>query len=560
MTDSSPANVQGDASTSPQVFRTATRSHEKLEAAIQALKEETSRAGWSHKRVWVADMLHSPITENVLRAVIIFNLVVVVLETDGSAANGQQGPKSWIQYVNYFFSATYFLELLARFFVHRSKIFDDGGRICDFLIVMTDVLNIMLSLFVFSTGFSAISLLRIFRLARLSRALKVLSYFPVLYLFVRGLSSALKATFWGACFVAFSVMMWSILSVQILHPLNQEITKAGIYSKQGCTHCSQAWDSVWNSAVTITQHVIAGDAWGDVCIPMIKHAPYTLFMFMAMNFSINLLILNLILAIVVERANVSQQEDMKLHRLKADKEAAVAQARLMISLESADLNRNGALSKEELQHSFKSDADIAAQVMALGLSAKDVDALFELMDEKESGEISYQQVAQKLHNLKTHDSLQATLVMVRHMKEVKQILKKSICTTECLNSAASPSLQFQDALQHASLTGLFDSLSKIASSISDECTKIFTIIDATQLQSSQCHLKLSHPTSEVRPTLNQDHMVIASEAHVVNFTVHHEDGNTFEEQFHSPKENSPFPMFGGIGPQSGFPSCRFQEL
>jgi len=211
--------------------------------------------------------------------------------------------------------------------VHRSKFFDDARRIFDLLIVMMDVLFLMISAFLSSRGLLTVLVLRVFRLARLSRAMKVLGHFPELAMMLRGLSSALRATFWGSCIVILAILMWSIFSEKFLHPLNQEITKAGIYSREGCSHCPQAWSSEWNAFITMTQHVVAGDAWGDVNRPMVKYAPYTLFIFVAMNFSINLLILNLI-AIVVERANIAHEEDTKVLQKQAENEAVSAQAQL----------------------------------------------------------------------------------------------------------------------------------------------------------------------------------------------------------------------------------------
>jgi len=171
------------------------------------------------------------------------------------------------------------------------------------------------------------------------------------------------------------------------------------------------------------------------------------------------------------------------------------------------------------------------------------------MDENECDEVPYRHFIQSLYNFKSHDPLQATIVMVRQMKPVKQILKHSICAKECLSSTSNRSSQFQDALQHASLTELFDSLSKIVSSISGECTRLSTISDDIQLQCRHCHSKLFHSTSEVFPKPDQHHIVNVSMSVVANFTVQSETGEMFIEPLHSPKE-SPFQRCRGMGLQS----------
>jgi len=308
--------------------------------------------------------------------------------------------------------------------------------------------------------------------------------------------SAMKTTLWGSAFVFIAVLIWSIFSVQVLHPLNQEITKAGVYQKAGCTSCPNAWKSVWQSAITITQHVIAGDSWGGVCVPIIQRAPYTIVIFVAMIFSINLLILNLVLAIVVERANQSHDEDLKLLQAKADKEAAVAQARLLKRLAIMDLDNSGTISKEELHVNFRNDPEVAAQVKNIGVSLKDLDTFFDLMDDEGCGEIPYQQFVQSLYAMKSHDPLQSTIVLARHLNHLKDAMKPSVPigehSTHYKLEAAQSSLdqkleaKDRDGLQHEHNALLFESLSHVVSSIVDECTKLSMMTKRMQPQSETC--------------------------------------------------------------------------
>ena len=81
-------------------------------------------------------------------------------------------------------------------------------------------------------------LLRIFRLLRLGRGRAVLQLFPELNLLVLGLKGAMRAIFWGLIFLFTVVLIWGILAVQLIHPLNEEIAHVA-----GCQNTS-----TWYSA------------------------------------------------------------------------------------------------------------------------------------------------------------------------------------------------------------------------------------------------------------------------------------------------------------------------
>jgi len=292
----------------------------------------------------------------------------------------------------------------------------------------------------------------------------------------------------------------------IIHPVNVVVTQAGVYEQTACPHCPEAFGSIWEAAVTITQHVIAGDSWGQLCRPIVKEAPYTLFLFIGMIFSINLLILNLVLAIVVERASAAQCEDKKLLDEKADKEALVVQARLLKTLQAIDLDRSGTISKEELQQSCITDSEIGTHIRALGVSAKDISSLFELMDEDGKGEIPYQQFAQSIHNLTSHDPLQTTLVVVRHMRRLRDSLT-SLFTSVRPNPNSeehSPSwiigrrseVKSSGTCQQEDLAILYDSLKMSVRSINEECTRLSTMTDNLPFHSRQFHSLCSGSPSE----------------------------------------------------------------
>jgi len=107
--------------------------------------------GWQ-----ILSMLTSLKTYFVIRYLV--NLVIVIVETDVVATYGSEVSNTYpiMSTILRSGSAACFLEVLARFFVFGSKLFHDGSRVCDFLIVMTDVLNLMVSLLDYDCSFAHI--------------------------------------------------------------------------------------------------------------------------------------------------------------------------------------------------------------------------------------------------------------------------------------------------------------------------------------------------------------------------------------------------------------------
>merc|ERR1712060_890106 len=94
------------------------------------------------------------------------------------------------------------------------------------------------------------------------------------------------------------LLMWSIIAVQIFHPINRQITMQGLHGD--CERCPRAWSSVWMSFVTLSQTLLFGDGWGESAIIVIEQHFWTLFLFLGALSSVSVGAMNLILAAIVD--------------------------------------------------------------------------------------------------------------------------------------------------------------------------------------------------------------------------------------------------------------------
>jgi len=80
-----------------------------------------------------------------------------------------------------------------------------------------------------------LSFLRIFRIARLTRGIRLLLNIRELYLLVNGILSSMKAIFFGTTLIMLMLVAYSIVLVAWVHPVYSQLTF------DECSGCSQAF-------------------------------------------------------------------------------------------------------------------------------------------------------------------------------------------------------------------------------------------------------------------------------------------------------------------------------
>merc|ERR1712176_845542 len=98
-------------------------------------------------------------------------------------------------------------------------------------------------------------------MVRLLRLLRLLIAFKELYILVVGVSHCMRTLFWAACLIFLALNVWSILSVEFLSDITEELAESGEYS--ACSWCGTAFSNVWLANLTWFQ-IISGDGWSSL--------------------------------------------------------------------------------------------------------------------------------------------------------------------------------------------------------------------------------------------------------------------------------------------------------
>lgn len=357
--------------------------------------------------------------------VIFFNMVIVIFETDAIAEGA--APEDWILFTNHALLAVYLFELASKIYVYHSRFFCECWNVADCLIVGLDIVLISLTFLV--GKLPSVSIFRIFRLIRLARAFRAAKVFPELSVLINGFVSAMKAIFWGVSMIVLILTIWSILAVQLLHPVNKKVTEDGHYKAIDCTRCPEAFKSVWNSGLTFFQQVVAGDSWGEVSLPVVQKAPWAALFLLAVLVSVNLSMLNLILAVICEAASEARRCDLH-EEAKAEEHQMVQRQRKLLQIcAEMDVDGSGSLSKQEILEGMENQVDFADFLKVLNIKKEDMEMVFKVLDPEGSGQVEYREFVDKLHRMKSKESqliLFYVIEILQKMAEQNRLFQKYV--------------------------------------------------------------------------------------------------------------------------------------
>lgn len=411
------------------------------------VKDDGYDAHWGPYRKAIGSILHSKSFDLCRGSLVLVNILLMVVETDEEAEN--HNVPRWLSSINFFLILCYFLELIVRLCVYRLQYFHAWANWVDMIIIGVDVILEMAFLIVAdSEGIPHLVILRTFRLLRLGRTHRALVNFPELNILFLGMRGALRAMMWGLILLAIVTLSFGILAVQIIHPINLKVAEAGTHD--GCERCPRAFASVAAASLTFTQQIIAGDSWGAVTIPIIEHTPATAIFFVTVLSVLGMVLLNLILAVVIDSANQARQESD--HQIAEAMEAKYLKAtnKLLEFCKELDKDGSGSLSLPELICGYEDNVEFLDTMTVLDISEKDMNTVFSIMDEDKSGEVRYDEFVNELYKMKCEDSHTMITFIKFYVQEIQREMRQELGNTNSLLTKFDASLQQVHQVVHQS--------------------------------------------------------------------------------------------------------------
>lgn len=404
----------------------------------------------SPARHLISSIVRSEAFDAIMVSVIILNMLFIVIEVD--IAVNEEIP-IWLKVVGYVFLAVYLIEIAARLYVERLQYFYQLLNVMDCCIVVWDgCFQILMEM----EDMPAVSVLRILRVVRLVRVIRAFSSFRELWLMLHGIAAAMKAMIWACVLIAVVLVIWSIVSVEVINRLHkQSPSLIAKYEDNECGRCEKAFSSIPQAILTWFIMVFAGDLWNDLAVPLMEEYPWTGIIFLSAFVSVNLGMLNLILTVIVDRASEARADDEQQKVLDKKNEFERAKHRLLKLCEAMDSDESGELTLEEIEEGFEVNPEFAAVLQVMDVERDDLKTVFGILDEDKSGAVTYSEFVDQIHKMKSQES-HTLLIFIKHYitdVRVKVSEQLELFKTEFLQKSEQQDAEIQNLMR---LQGLLE--------------------------------------------------------------------------------------------------------
>eukprot|EP00931_Biecheleriopsis_adriatica_P050563 TRINITY_DN29281_c0_g1_i1.p1 TRINITY_DN29281_c0_g1~~TRINITY_DN29281_c0_g1_i1.p1 ORF type:complete len:630 (+),score=90.84 TRINITY_DN29281_c0_g1_i1:56-1945(+) len=410
-------------------------------SAGNASMEEINDSIWRRRLLKIVTSFY---VEFLIGVLVLVDLILSVMEIDAQAKHRQ--PAEWIQFTAVGILIIYLLEFLTvtcalgwrRSMQHRWLWFD-------FFILVVGVVEIALQSMLQSLtdlDVDQVGLLRILRVVRVARVMKLIRKFrsllelrKLLMMFV----SCLRTLTWTMIVLVLLMILWAMVAVEFVHPVIEEL--GGETDQwEDCSWCNDAMSSVMNAVLTLFMTIVAGDSWGMLAMPVIKHEPLTAVVFVGSMITLVFGLLNLVVAVVVDtfaeqraRDVLSMAEDMENDH-ESDKK------RLKKLFSRIDNDGSGDLNLNELIKAAHTIPEFRSRLRVMDIDIADLEQLFHMLDCDSSGTISSDEFVTALSRWLVESKTATRFVkynVMRSMDEQIQIRKLVETQTMAIHSLAN---------------------------------------------------------------------------------------------------------------------------
>jgi len=315
----------------------------------------------------------------------------------------------------------------SRLYVLRRRFFDSNANTFDLLIVGIDLFLEIVALVAHDVilSISVLRVLRVARAMRFVRAIRTLVIFRELYMMMHGFLSAMKAIVWAIVLLGVVLTLYSIVAVKIIHPLNKRLAEeSDVYDD--CERCPRAFESVPASIMTFVQVIVAGDGGGVITVPLVEAHPSTTLFFLMVLVTVNLGLMNLILSVIVDKAQQAHSEDVEFHLQQRDEDCRRATKQLRNLAPELDKDGSGKLTLAELLQGYTDVPMFKESCTTMDVGHDDISSVFVLLDEDGSGDVDFKEFVEQLYTLKTQETKHMLVNIKSRMKELEGEVKKSM--------------------------------------------------------------------------------------------------------------------------------------
>jgi len=322
-------------------------------------------------------------------AAILINSIMIGIEVDYGRGDKFEDRQVFFIF-DVLFSLGFFIEMLVRQNQLGWDYFLDPWNVFDYVLVVLSCVDLAVSISD-EGSMAAVRIIRLLRLLRIVRNIRGIRMFRELWMIIQGLLDSIRTMFWVSILLFMIVYCVSVCLTTIVGHSE--------YVRQNWMNSQQYVGTVYRSMWTVIQ-VITFDNWAtDIARPMSEVSPFTTWIFIFTITVCTFGVLNVIIAVMVERTLTIAKENRDIIGgvlEKTEKELLKSMAEDFFAL---DEDGNGELDQEEFTNLIHTP-NFSFKLRLLGIFEDEAESLFDLMDADSSGSVSPEEFIAGLQKLK----------------------------------------------------------------------------------------------------------------------------------------------------------------
>jgi voltage-gated sodium channel len=384
--------------------------------------------------------------------VILLNAIVLGVETDWRPS----GDRTWYWVIGEnFFAIIFFIEFLMRLHADRWGYFKSGWNLFDLLLVIMTSVDVWLIQFMIyyniggldgddSAGLKNFVILRILRLLRLVRVVRLFRMFRELYQLIHSLGNAVRGLTWVGLLLFVTIYVGAVMMTVIMdaramecsipdellnapHTLQNQLELTWAERDlQDCNDLQYQWSSVTRSMFTLFI-VMTGEGWNEIAILASTKIWWLKIFFILFVAFTNLMVMNLIIGVIVEKIMSSAKEQDREAGLRPSEEDF---AKLEAIFNRMDADGSGKLNTAELVKVTK-DATIRDELRRLQIYAgTDAQLLMKLWDQDSSGSLDLKEFVDGAMRIRKSEHTQQLLLLQHDLHSYSRTLLNEMRSME----------------------------------------------------------------------------------------------------------------------------------
>jgi voltage-gated sodium channel len=395
----------------------------RIERMVEIETRRRAHPSFKHPAPFIRNVVHTTTFELIFGLLMILNAMTIGYTAGRDNSAFESGVGSFIPAFEHVFTSGFVIEIALRLVADGWVwIFIPTNGADALLILATGIvplwiigpLNINVDLQIIRT----LQILRVLRLTRLIRTVRTVKAFRTLWKLIQGIFDSGRTLLW-MYIILFGVLYTFAIFATVL------IGKDG--SLKNDPLAQEHFGTVPKSLLTLFQ-IATLDSWTGLLRPLLKAAPgaavTTCFVFFLCIMIVTMVLLNLVMAVIVQNALQRSEQDQEAKaKIKRDEiEADIVELRDIFY--EIDENGNGQLDREEYVTALQYSERVQQKFDILEIPENDRMEIWELLDRGDGSSVSVDAFGDCLRALQGGCKAKDSFTTVRHVAQINKRIKE----------------------------------------------------------------------------------------------------------------------------------------